>query len=81
VVGYPTRYRIVLRGELSDRYRAEFGDMTFECAEGLTVLVGDVADQSQLHGLLDRVAQLGIELVAVGPATHEAAMLTNGDRG
>jgi hypothetical protein len=43
--------------------------------------VGDVADQSQLHGLLDRVAQLGIELVAVGPATDEATLLTNGDRG
>jgi hypothetical protein len=64
----PARYRIVLGAELSDRFAATFEPMTMRCFDGRTVLVGDVADQSQLHGLLERVARLGIELIAVEPS-------------
>jgi hypothetical protein len=68
-----TPYRIVLRGELTDRYRTAFEPFALECEEGNTVLAGDVADQGQLHDLLDRIAGLGIELLAVerlpGPDT------------
>jgi hypothetical protein len=32
------------------------------------VLVGEVRDQAQLYGLLDRLRDFGIELVAVEPA-------------
>jgi hypothetical protein len=66
-VSEPMRYRIVLRGELTDRFRSEFEPFSLERAEGQTVLVGDVVDQAQLHGLLDRIARLGIELVSVAP--------------
>jgi hypothetical protein len=62
-----TRYRIVLEGELSDRFAERFEPMKMQCSAGRTVLVGEVADQSQLHGLLERVAGLGIELIAVEP--------------
>jgi hypothetical protein len=61
----PTRYRIVLRDELSDRFEAMFEPMEMDCSDGRTVLVGDVVDQAQLHGLLERVARLGIELISV----------------
>jgi hypothetical protein len=60
-----TAYRIVLRGELTDRYRSAFEPFALVCERGNTVLAGDVADQGQLHELLDRVAGLGIELLAV----------------
>ena len=60
-----TRYRIVLRDELSDRFEAMFEPMEMNRSEGTTVLVGDVVDQAQLHGLLERVARLGIELISV----------------
>jgi hypothetical protein len=32
------------------------------------VLVGDIRDQAQLYGLLDRLQEFGIELLAVEPA-------------
>ncbi len=38
-------------------------------AQGETVLSGSVRDQSALHGLLDRVAGLGLVLIAVSTDT------------
>ena len=65
----PTRYRIVLQGRLSERFAATFDGMTLEQRPDQgTVLVGDVRDQAHLYGLLDRLRDFGIELVAVEPA-------------
>ena len=65
----PTRYRIVLRGRLSERFASAFDGMALEPApDQQTVLVGDVRDQAHLYGLLDRLRDFGIELVAVEPA-------------
>jgi hypothetical protein len=64
----PTRYRIVLRGCLSERFASAFDGMTLEPGPDQTVLVGDVRDQAHLYGLLDRLRDFGIELVAVQPA-------------
>jgi len=61
-------YRIVVRGRLSDRLGSAFAGMTLEPRDGATALVGCVADQSQLFGLLERVRSLGLELVCVEPA-------------
>jgi hypothetical protein len=62
-----SRYRIVLRGRLSERFESAFDGMTLEHGPGQTVLVGDVRDQAQLYGLLDRLQEFGIELLAVEP--------------
>ena len=62
-----TTYRIVVDGELSDQFVATFGDMRLERDAGRTSLTGEIADQAQLHGLLARVAELGLALVSVGP--------------
>jgi hypothetical protein len=61
----PKRYRIVVAGELSRRFRPAFDGMTVRCANGQTAITGMVVDQPQLHGLLDRVGELGLELVSV----------------
>jgi hypothetical protein len=61
----PQRYRIVVRGRLSERFAATFAGMTLEPGAGQTALVGDVRDQSQLYGLLDRLRDFGFELVSV----------------
>jgi hypothetical protein len=67
----PTSYHIVVRGELSQRYSNAFDGMTLVAKDGLTTISGPVVDQAQLHGLLDRVGELGLELVSVnaGPET------------
>lgn len=59
------RYRIVIKGRLSESFAAGFEGVTVESSSGRTVLEGDFADQSQLHGLLDRLRSLSIELVSI----------------
>ena len=61
----PSRYRIILRGRLSERFETAFEGMALEPGPNQTVLVGEVRDQAQLYGLLDRLRDFGIELVAV----------------
>ena len=63
-----SRYRIVLRGRLSERFESAFEGMTLEPGLNRTVLVGDVRDQAHLYGLLDRLRDFGIELLAVESA-------------
>ncbi len=64
----PSRYRIVLRGRLSERFESAFEGMALEAGPNQTVLVGEIRVQAQLYGLLDRLRDFGIDLVAVEPA-------------
>ena len=59
------RYEIVVRGRLSDRFESAFSGLALEPRDGQTALVGEFADQSQLHGALDRIRDFGIELVSI----------------
>ena len=58
------RYRIVIRGRLSDRLGSAFPEMSLERHPGQTVMSGP-ADQARLHELLDRLRDLGTEPVSV----------------
>jgi len=60
-------YEFVLRGEIGDHFGLVFDGMRLERVRGTTVLTGPVRDQTQLHGLLERVQELGLELVSVNP--------------
>ena len=53
--GTKTVYRIVVRGELSDRYAVAFEEMQLEAKTGRTILTGEVVDQPHLFGILARV--------------------------
>jgi hypothetical protein len=70
----PTIYRIVVRGELSRRYLPAFEGMTLAAGEGRTAITGPVVDQAQLHGLLDRIGELGLELISVNPALEPTSV-------
>jgi hypothetical protein len=59
------RYEIVVRGRLSRRYECAFDGATLVPRNGQTILRTDLADQAQLYGLLNRLRDLGIELVSV----------------
>ena len=62
-----TTYRLVVEGELSDRFAAAFGAMRLEHGPGETALVVEIADQAQLQGLIAHVADLGLAVRSFGP--------------
>jgi hypothetical protein len=64
----PQRYEIVVRGRLSRRYECAFDGVTLEPGVGQTKLRAEIADQSHLYGLLNRLRDFGIELVSVNAA-------------
>ena len=64
-MGTRTVYRIVVRGELSERYAIAFEGMEMETNRGRTVLTGEIKDEPHLHGILDRIGSLGLRLVSV----------------
>ncbi|MBI1279218.1 MAG: hypothetical protein GC179_13915 [Anaerolineaceae bacterium] len=62
----PGHYEIRITGHLGDRWADWFEGMTITLEEnGETKLVGMVADQSALLGLLRKVRDLGMQLVSV----------------
>jgi hypothetical protein len=65
------RYRLVVRGELGEPFGFLFEGMQLDRVAGTTVLTGNVVDQAHLHGLLERIQELGLELVSVTPSDEE----------
>jgi hypothetical protein len=69
-------YEIVVKGTLSPALVAAFDGFTVSRADhGLTHLVGWVPDQARLHGLLDLLRDLTIELVSVNPVSRNELSL------
>ena len=58
-------YQLVVRGELDSRLGYVFEPMHLERASGTTILSGTVIDQAQLHGVIERVEELGLELLSL----------------
>ena len=60
------RYEIRITGHLDAHWAAWFDGLTVSHeSDGTTVISGLVTDQSALHGLLQRVRDLGLPLVSV----------------
>lgn len=60
----PTRYRITVRGRLTERLGSAFDGLDLEPGNEQTALVGEIRDQSHLYGVLDLVRALGLQLVS-----------------
>ncbi|HRQ36882.1 MAG TPA: hypothetical protein PLD25_03085 [Chloroflexota bacterium] len=64
--GEPMIYQIRLKGQLGAEWAGWFEGLTITLADnGNTLLTGPVADQAALHGLLRKVRDLGLPLLAV----------------
>ena len=62
----PPVYQIRVRGQLGRHWTDWFGGLTITPeANGDTLVTGPVVDQAALHGLLRRVRDLGLPLLAV----------------
>lgn len=59
------RIRITVRGRLSQHLAPAFAGLALEPRSGATELTGEIADQAQLHGVLTRIRDLGLELESV----------------
>jgi len=59
------QYQLVIRGQLDARYLYLFEPLHVERTSGTTMLEGPVVDQAQLHGFIERIEELGLELVSV----------------
>jgi len=58
-------YEIRIRGRVSDSTLAGFAGLDSEIEPAETVLRGRALDQAALHGVLERVRELGLELLEV----------------
>lgn len=62
----PARYRLRVDGHLDLHWSAHLDDLELAWEDdGTTTLTGLVEDQSQLHGLLAKIRDLGLTLISV----------------
>lgn len=65
-----TKYEIQISGRLSQERAEWFGDMQVSVrrlpgGEAVSILTGEVPDQAALFGILSRIRDLGLRLIAV----------------
>jgi hypothetical protein len=58
-------FEIRIRGRVGDSLLASFGELQAEVEPAETVLRASHMDQAALHGVLEKVRALGLELVEV----------------
>jgi len=61
----PACYRIKVKGRLGGHWDDWFEEMTISYEKGVTTISGKVVDQAALHGILNRVRDLGLQLISV----------------
>ena len=62
----PNFYHIVVQGRLDAGWSAWFDGLTItNAAHDQTVLAGRLRDQAELHGVLAKIRDLGLPLIAV----------------
>ena len=67
-------YEIRVKGHLDSRWSAWFDGLTItNLPHGEALLSGALADQAALHGVLMKVRDLGLPLLAVNQASHDGA--------
>ena len=62
----PGRYEIRVKGHLDARWAAWFDGLAItHGSDGTTIIHGPVTDQAALHGLLQKIRDLGLPLISV----------------
>ena len=74
---WPARYEVRVDGVLDDRWSQWFQGLRIDSQGGETLLSGTLPDQPALHGILDKVRDLGLCIIAVRRVPPQEA----GDQG
>lgn len=64
-MSWPARYEIRVDSVLDDHWSGWFEGLRIETEADSTVISGTVSDQSALHGVLDKLRDLGLTVIAV----------------
>jgi hypothetical protein len=73
-MGEQTYYQIKVKGHLSSHWSDRFSGLTIDnlpCGDAL--LHGPLPDEAALHGVLNRIRDLGLRLVSLQTETHDKA--------
>jgi hypothetical protein len=65
--GAGTVYEILVRSKLGDGLCDELGASRLEERNGRTLIVIEIVDQSHLHGTIERLRDLNVEIESVNP--------------
>ena len=68
---WPARYEVRVDGVLDGRWSEWFEGLHLQNRGGETILSGTLPDQSALHGLLEKVRDLGLSVITVCRIPHE----------
>ena len=69
-----TEYEIRVKGHLDARWSAWFDGLSLSSeTDGTTVIHGPVVDQAALHGLLQKLRDVGMPLISVTQASPQPA--------
>ena len=63
--GWPARYEVRVDSVLDDRWSQWFQGLQIDSQGGQTILSGTLPDQPALHGILDKIRDLGLTVIAV----------------
>jgi len=68
----PSLYQIRVKGHLDDTVASWFEGLTISNQEnGDALLTGHIQDQAALHGILNRISNLGLTLISVNTVPEE----------
>ena len=71
-LGQPRHYRITIQGHLHPRWSEWFENLTItQQPDGTTTLSGLVVDQAALYGLIIKLRDMGLPLLAVQSITSD----------
>ena len=69
-----TEYEIRVKGHLDPRWSAWFDGLSLaKEPDGSTIISGPVVDQAALHGLLQKLRDVGIPLISITQVSRDVA--------
>jgi hypothetical protein len=74
-----SRYEIRVRGRLGETMLSSFEGFDAEVQPPETILRGAIEDQAALHGVLEKIESLGLELVEVRQVDRRRERLARGN--